>query len=213
MKKSFLSILCILASLAATQALAVGDPKAGQAKVAVCAGCHGTDGNSMVPSFPKLAGVGEKYMTEQLRNVKSGERVILEMTGILSFSSDQDLQDMAAYYDSQTRLISGASNIDLIGVSGPKEALAYGENIYRAGNMKTGVAACIGCHSPSGSGNNPAGYPALGGQYAGYIEKQLLGYRRGERASGANALIMRGVAANLSDKEIKAVANYIAGLN
>lgn len=213
MKKSFLSILCILVSLVTTQVLASGDAAAGKVKVAMCAGCHGADGNSMVPSFPKLAGLGEKYMTEQLRNIKSGERVVLEMTGILNFSSDQDLQDMAAYYDVQTRSISGATEIELIGVSSPEEALAYGENIYRGGNMKTGVAACIGCHSPSGSGNNPAGYPALGGQYAGYIEKQLLAYRRGERNSGPNALIMRGVAANLSDKEIKAVANYIQGLN
>jgi len=213
MKKSFLSILCILVSLVTTQVSAAGDAAAGKTKAAICAGCHGADGNSMVPSFPKLAGLGEKYMTEQLRNMKSGERVVLEMTGILNFSSDQDLQDMAAYYDSQTRLISGASEIELIGISSPEEALSYGENVYRGGNMKTGVAACIGCHSPSGSGNNPAGYPALGGQYAGYIEEQLLAYRRGERNSGSNALIMRGVAANLSDKEIKAVANYIQGLN
>ena len=213
MKKSFLSILCILVSLVTTQVLAAGDAAAGKIKAAICAGCHGADGNSMVPSFPKLAGLGEKYMTEQLRNMKSGERVVLEMTGLLNFSSDRDLQDMAAYYDSQTRLISGAAEIELIGISSPEEALSYGENVYRGGNMTTGVSACIGCHSPSGSGNNPAGYPALGGQYAGYIEKQLLAYRRGERDSGPNALIMRGVAANLSDKEIKAVANYIQGLN
>jgi len=213
MKKSFLSILCILTTLMATQVLASGDAAAGKTKVAMCAGCHGADGNSMVPSFPKLAGLGEKYMTEQLRNIKSGERAVLEMTGILNFSSDQDLQDMAAYYDSQTRMISGATEIELIGVSSAEKALAYGENVYRGGNMKTGVAACIGCHSPSGNGNNPAGYPALGGQHSGYIEKQLLAYRRDERNSGANALIMQGVAANLSDKEIKAVANYIQGLN
>jgi len=100
-----------------------------------------------------------------------------------------------------------------VGISDPDEALDFGENVYSGGNMKTGVAACTGCHSPSGSGNNPAGYPALGGQYASYIEKQLLAYRRGERASGGNAKIMQGVAANLSDKEIKAVANYISGLN
>ena len=213
MKKSFLSILCILVSLVTTQVLAAGDAAAGKIKAAICAGCHGADGNSMVQSFPKLAGLGEKYMTEQLRNMKSGERVVIEMTGLLNFSSYRDLQDMAAYYDSQTRLISGAAEIELIGISSPEEALSYGENVYRGGNMTTGVAACIGCHSPSGSGNNPAGYPALGGQYAGYIEKQLLAYRRGERDSGPNALIMRGVAANLSDKEIKAVANYIQGLN
>ena len=100
-----------------------------------------------------------------------------------------------------------------MGISNSDEALEFGEKVYRGGNMKTGVAACTGCHSPSGTGNNPAGYPALGGQQADYIEKQLLAYRRGERASGGNAKIMQGVAANLSDKEITAVANYISGLN
>jgi cytochrome c553 len=109
--------------------------------------------------------------------------------------------------------ISGAKDIELVGLTDPKMTLLYGEKVYRGGNMSTGVAACTGCHSPSGNGNDPAGYPRLGGQYADYIEKQLLAYRRGERASGANAAIMQGVAANLSDKEIKAVANYISGLN
>jgi cytochrome c553 len=167
----------------------------------------------MVAAFPKLAGLGEKYITAQLRHVKSGERVIVEMTGMLDASSDQDLQDMAAYYDSQPRQISGAKDITLVGISNSDEALEFGEKVYRGGNIKTGVAACTGCHSPSGTGNNPAGYPALGGQHADYIEKQLLAYRRGERASGGNAKIMQGVAANLSDKEITAVANYISGLN
>jgi len=213
MKKSFLSIICLLATFTANQALAAGDAAAGESKVAMCAGCHGSDGNSMVASFPKLAGIGEKYMTQQLRMVKSGERVIVEMTGILNGSSDQDLQDMAAYYNSKTRQTSGAQDITLVGISNPEEALDYGENVYRGGNLKTGVAACTGCHSPSGNGNGPAGYPGLGGQHADYIEKQLLAYRRGERASGGNAIIMQGVAANLSDKEIKAVANYISGLN
>ena len=213
MKRSFLNIICLLAVFSANQALAAGDAAAGESKVGMCAACHGSDGNSMVPSFPKLAGLGEKYMTAQLRLIKSGERVIVEMTGILDASSDQDLQDMAAFYDSQTMQNSGAQDITLVGISDPDEALAFGENVYRGGNIKTGVAACTGCHSPSGKGNNPAGYPTLGGQYASYIEKQLLAYRRGERVSGGNAKIMQGVAANLSDKEIKAVANYISGLN
>jgi len=213
MKRSILTLICLMASLSATQALAAGDAAAGESKVAMCSGCHGSDGNSMVAAFPKLAGLGEKYMTQQLRLIKSGERVIVEMTGMLIASSDQDLQDMAAFYDSKTRQVSGAQDITLVGISNPEEALDYGENVYRGGNMKTGVASCTGCHSPSGNGNGPAGYPGLGGQHADYIAKQLLAYRRGERASGGNASIMQGVAANLSDKEIKAVANYISGLN
>ena len=201
-----------MAALTANQALASGDAVAGESKVAVCAGCHGSDGNSMVASFPKLAGLGENYLVRQLRNIKSGERAIVEMTGLLDASSDQDLQDMAAYYNGQQRQVSGAQEITLIGYSDPDEALQLGENIYRAGNLKTEVSACTGCHSPAGNGNDPAGYPALGGQHADYIESQLLKYRSGERASG-NAKIMQGVAERLSNKEIKAVANFISGLN
>ena len=204
------SVVLLLFSASSQSA---GDAAAGKNKVQVCAGCHGSDGNSLVPNFPKIAGLGEKYITEQLRLVKSGERIIMEMTGILDQSSDQDLQDMAAYYNQKQRTIAGSKEIELIGISDPDKALALGEKVYRGGNIANGVAACTGCHSPSGNGNGPAGYPALGGQYAEYIEKQLLAYRRGERASGNNASIMQGVAANLSDKEIKAVSNYISGLN
>ena len=190
-----------------------GDAAAGKLKTASCAGCHGQDGNSAIASFPKIAGLGEKYLTAQLRHIKAGERVIVEMTGLLDYMSDQDLQDMAAYYNSKKIQISGAKEITLTGINDPEKVLEMGENLYRAGNLKTGVAACIACHSPSGKGNGPAGYPALGGQYAEYTEKQLLAYRNGERNSGANAKIMQGVAMALSDKEIKALANYISGLN
>jgi cytochrome c553 len=212
-KYYFLLMVSVVLLLFSASSQSAGDAAAGKNKVLVCAGCHGSDGNSLVPNFPKIAGLGEKYITEQLRLVKSGERIIMEMTGILDQSSDQDLQDMAAYYNQKQRTIVGSKEIELIGISDPDKALALGEKVYRGGNIANGVAACTGCHSPSGNGNGPAGYPALGGQYAEYIEKQLLAYRRGERASGNNASIMQGVAANLSDKEIKAVSNYISGLN
>jgi cytochrome c553 len=213
MKKSFLTIICLVAAFTANQVLASGDAAAGKNKVATCAGCHAGDGNSMVPSFPKLAGLGEKYLYRQLTMIKSGERMVASMTGLLDNSSDQDLQDMAAYYDSQQRSIAGAQEITMIGYSDPIEVLELGENIYRGGNLKTGVPSCAGCHSPAGTGNGPAGYPGLGGQHADYIESQLLKYQSGERASGANAKIMQGVAERLSNKEIKAIANYISGLN
>ena len=206
------SVMLIMFCIA-LQVFAKGDVESGATKVAACAGCHGNDGNSMVPAWPKLAGIGEKYIFQQLLLIKNKERVIVEMTGLLDASTEQDLWDMAAYYNKQRRSLSGAEEIELVNVSDPSEALALGEKVYRAGNLKSGVAACTGCHAPSGSGNNPAGYPALGGQHADYIEKQLLAYRRGERRSGANAQIMQGVAQYLSDDEIKAVANYIAGLN
>jgi len=212
MKKIFFIYGLAVAFLAAP-AWAGGDAVAGKAKTASCAGCHGGDGNSAIAVFPRLAGLGEKYLTAQLRHIKAGERGIAEMTGLLDSLSDQDLQDIAAYYDSQKPQLSGAKEITLVGISEPEKALKLGEKLYRAGNLKTGVAACIACHSPSGTGNGPAGYPALGGQHAEYTEKQLLAYRNGERDSGTNATIMQGVAAALSDKEIKALANYISGLN
>jgi cytochrome c553 len=107
---------------------AAGDAEAGKLKTASCAGCHGQDGNSAIPSFPKLAGLGEKYLTAQLRHVKAGERVIVEMTGILDYMTDQDLQDMAAYYNSQSLQIAGAKEITLLGIDDPKKSLSWVKN-------------------------------------------------------------------------------------
>ena len=187
-----------------------GDAAAGESKVMMCAGCHGGDGNSVVPSFPKLAGQGEKYLTKQLKDVKYGRRKIASMTGILDSFSEQDLSDMAAFYASKEMQISGAQ----------EENLQLGEAIYRGGNIETGVPACTGCHSPSGQGNRPAGYPMLGGQYAQYTAKQLRAWRTGAhdpenedaRNNDGDTKIMRGVAEHMSDIEIDAVANFIAGL-
>jgi cytochrome c553 len=205
------SLLVVLALLAAPVAMAAGDATAGKDKVTACGACHGADGNSPAPSFPKLAGLGEKYLLKQLQDIKAGSRAIPEMTGQLEAMSNQDLEDIAAFYNSQSRQLSGAKD----------EKLALGEKVYRGGNIETGVPACTGCHSPSGNGNTPAGYPALGGQYSAYIAKQLRAFRTAahdaEDPSGRNndgdAAVMRGVAAHMTDQEIDAVANYIAGLN
>ncbi|MCL4118424.1 UNVERIFIED_CONTAM: hypothetical protein GTU68_049787 [Idotea baltica] len=165
----------------------------------MCAGCHGADGNSPAANFPKLAGQGEKYLAKQLSDIKAGTRKVLEMTGMLNAFSDQDLADIAAYYASKSIQMAGA-----------KEAnLERGEALYRGGNMETGVPACTGCHSPSGQGNAPAGYPALGGQFSQYTAKQL---QNDAGRTNDNVKVMRGVAANMSDIEIEAVANFIAGL-
>lgn len=192
-----------------------GDPAAGEAQSAVCAGCHGADGNSPVPNFPKIAGLGEKYLTRQLQDVQSGRRVIVEMTGILDGKSEQDLKDLAAFYDSKPLQISGAKPLEVQLNSGIKtDGLVLGEKVFRAGNQETGVPSCSGCHSPRGLGNEPAGYPRLGGQYAEYIASQLRAFRAGERPgiSDDDAQIMRQVAEHMSDAEIDSVANYIAGL-
>ncbi len=181
-----------------------GDPQAGEENAAVCAGCHGQGGAKPVMGvYPKLSGLGEKYLYRQLVAIKSKERNIPEMTGILDNMSDQDLQDLAAYFDSQEMVVSQAD----------PDLVDQGSALYRGGNMATGVPACAGCHNPQGNGNAPAGYPALGGQNAEYLVKQLKAYRDGDRNNGANAAIMMDVAAKLTDAEIEAVSSYISGLN
>ncbi|PSF05193.1 cytochrome c4 [Marinobacter fuscus] len=181
-----------------------GDPAAGEQNAAVCAGCHGQDGaKPIMGTYPKLSGLGEKYLYNQLVDIKSGDRAIPEMTGLLTAMSDQDLQNLAAYYNSKDMVV-GQANPDLV------EA---GQALYRGGNMASGVPACAGCHNPKGIGNEPAGYPALGGQTAEYLAKQLKAYRAGERAVGSNAAIMMDVASKLTDAEIEAVASYASGLN
>lgn len=219
MKKLVKYAVFSLGLMAASQgAIAAGDAAAGEAKTAVCAACHSSDGNSMVPTFPKLAGLGEKYILKQLNDIKAGRanggRDVLEMTGMLTAFSDQDLADIAAYFSSKPMQLSGSQELQVQIGSGIKvDAIKLGEDIYRAGNAKTAVPACMGCHSPTGQGNAPAGYPRLGGQHAAYIEKQLRDFRAGNRLNDGDQKIMRQVAENMTDAEIIAVANFIAGLN
>ncbi|MFO8140521.1 MAG: c-type cytochrome [Marinobacter sp.] len=181
-----------------------GDPAAGEQNAAVCAACHGQGGAQPIMAvYPKLSGIGEKYLYRQLVDIKTGVRPIPEMTGLLDNMSDQELLDLAAYYNEQEMVVGQAD----------PALVEQGQALYRGGNMATGVAACAGCHSPDGAGNEPAGYPVLGGQSADYVAQQLTAYRDGERAAGANAAIMMDIASKLSDAEIKALANYVSGLN
>jgi cytochrome c553 len=217
-KTKFLSIAAITLSLSGVTIASNeghhGDPEAGKALAASCAGCHGNDGNSPAPSFPKIAGLGEKYILKQLHDIQSGSRPIVEMTGQLDVKSEQDLKDLAAYFDSQTIQLSGAKEQKVKVNSGIEvNGLTLGAKIYRAGNAEVGTPSCAGCHSPRGLGNAPAGYPRLGGQYAEYIAKQLRAFRAGERTNDGDSSTMRSVAEHMSDAEIDAVANYISGLN
>ena len=139
-----------------------GDAAAGKAQAAVCAACHGPDGNSAVPSFPKLAGQGEKYLYKQLKDIRDGARPIPTMAGQLDGKSNQELADIASYFASQT--MSGGHTDPAL--------LALGESVYRSGIPERKVAACAACHSPTGAGNAPAGFPALAGQQAEYIAAQ-----------------------------------------
>ncbi len=215
----FLGILVVPVST-----FAVGDAKNGEAIAnAECAACHAADGNSATPMFPKLAGLGDKYLLKQLRDIQNAgangdsrkpSRRINEMAGLLDAKTDQELADLAAFYASQAMVLSGAKAIEVQVNSGELvDGLKLGAKVYRAGNLETGVPACSGCHSPRGLGNSPAGYPRLSGQHADYIEMQLQAFRGGKRNNDGDSMVMRQVAANMSDAEIKAVANFIAGLN
>lgn len=197
-------IVSLLLTLGLTGvAHAAGDAKAGQAKAAVCGACHGADGNSMAPNFPKLAGQGERYLLKQMHDIKDGKRTVLEMTGLLTNLSDQDLADIAAYFSSQNASI---------GMADPK-LVAQGEALFRGGKLSEGMPACTGCHNPNGLGNAEAGFPHLGGQHAAYTAKQLTAFREGDRTNDGDAMIMRSIAAKLSNKDIAAISSYIEGLH
>lgn len=217
-KSKFLTILAVTFSLSgaaiASDEVLIGDPEAGKKLATTCAGCHGNDGNSPAPMFPKIAGLGEKYLAKQLHDIKSGRRAVPEMTGLLDNNTDQEILNLAAYFNSQTTQLSGAKEMKVLTNSGIKvDALKLGARVYRAGNAEVGTPACSGCHSPRGLGNEGAGYPRLSGQYPEYIAKQLKNFRDGKRTNGGDSKIMRSVAEYMSDAEIEAVANYIGGLN
>ncbi len=181
-----------------------GDAKAGQAKAAVCVGCHGADGNSMVPMWPKLAGQHTEYLGRQISLIKAGERNVPEMTGFVANLSDQDIADLAAWFNSNA-IQPGSADENLV---------VLGGRIYRSGDADAGVAACIACHGPTGAGNPVSGYPALAGQHATYTAKALKTFRSGHGfAKDDTGMIMPGVAKQLSDDAIAAVASYIQGLH
>lgn len=218
--KKLLMVFCVLAG-AAGFATAGGDATSGKDKAAACVACHGQGGNSTVPTFPKLAGQNERYLLKQLQNIQCGflgeeqqkaekclARSVPTMAGQLDNLNDQDLADIAAYFASQAGS-TGQANPDLV---------AKGEEVYRAGIRSKGVAACSACHSPTGAGNGPAGYPALGGQHADYVAAQLKAFRAAAdglpgRSNDGDTKIMRDVARLMSDSEIEAVASYISGLH
>ena len=185
-------------------AFASADAAAGKEKAAACGGCHMPDGNSMVPTFPKLAGQGAIYIAKQLADFKANTtRQDPVMLGMATPLSEQDMADIAAYFSMQK--LAGPAPAD-------ESKLALGKEIFKGGVIAKGVPACQGCHGPVGAGNAPAGYPQIGGQFAEYTIKQLKAFKDGTRSNDDKEL-MRKVVANLSDAEIEAVANYIASLH
>ena len=191
----------ILSAHAEGAAPAKADPAKGSAIFnGVCASCHGAEGNSAIPANPKLAQQHPEYTAKQLAEFKSGKRANAVMLGFASALSDEDMRNVGAYL---------ASTKAKPGFAKDKDLAAWGEKIYRGGIADRQIPACAGCHSPNGAGI-PSQYPRLSGQHADYTVSQLTQFRDGIRK---NSLQMGQVAAKLNDREIKAVADYIAGLN
>ena len=180
-----------------------GDPAAGAAKAALCVACHGPAGNSANPEWPKLAGQHAKYTAKQIRDFMAGATRSNElMAPMIAGLSDQDIEDISAYYAVQRSTGGFAS----------EEVHALGERIYRGGNAESGVPACIACHGPRGGGNGPAGFPALAGQHAVYTAKQIDDWRLGNRSNDPNQMMADAVR-YLTPEETRAVSEYIAGLH
>ncbi|GEA09643.1 c-type cytochrome [Alteromonas sp. KUL49] len=207
MKKLCL-LFCMSLGLSAT-AMAEGNAEAGQAKSAVCAACHGMDGNSMIDINPKIAGQHESYIVKQLQEFKLASQTGGEegrnnavMNGMAAPLSEQDMLDLAAYFSSQTAK-DGET---------PEQYVEAGRALYQGGDESRGVTACIACHGPQGNGMGLAGFPDISGQHAAYTAAQLKAFRAGTRHNDMNGM-MRDIAMKLTDEDIEILSNYIAGLH
>ena len=195
-------MLAVPASMAAEPAKAPAKPDLAKGQTTstnVCAACHTSDGSRGSPANPILQGQHPEYLVKQLAEFKSGKRANAVMKGMASALSEDDMSNVAAFYAGKQAKPGFAKNKDLV---------ALGEKIYRGGVAERNIPACAACHSPTGAGI-PAQYPRTAGQHADYTEAQLVAFRSGVRNNSAQ---MIGVAARMNDREIKAVADYIAGL-
>ncbi len=186
---------------------AQGDAAAGEAKAAICAACHNADGNSSVEMYPKLAGQNASYLFKQLKEFKAAAegkagRSNAIMAGMVMPLSEQDMQDLAAYFAGKT----------VTPVAVPDEVVAAGKALYMGGDAARGIPACMACHGPRGEGLSAAGYPSLSGQHPGYIKTQLESFRKGERNNDPNGM-MRDIAMKLSDEDIRILSSFVAGLH
>lgn len=198
------TLVSVIAAMALTNvSIAAGDAKAGKAKAAGCVACHGPKGNSTNPTWPKLAGQGAGYIAKQLADFKEGKKRKDAMMGAQVASlSAQDMADIGAYFAKQ-KATQGAADEKLV---------QAGEKLYRGGNKRKGIAACMACHGPNGAGNPAAKFPKLSGQHAAYTEKAMKDFRSGARTNDMNKM-MQNIAEVMTDKEIAAVASYISGLH
>ncbi len=190
------------AAAPATKAAApagAGNVAAGKSKSAACSACHGVDGNSLVPIYPSLAGQSANYIVKQLADFKSGERKDPIMAGMVAALTQQDMNDLAAYFTVQNAK------------AGTGESNDVGHKLYLGGDAAKGVTACIACHGVTGKGMKQAGFPSLAGQTKDYLNKQIASFRDGSRSNDDNGM-MRNIAIKLSDAEIEAIAQYITSL-
>lgn len=201
MKKMFVTFVAMSALAVVGSVNAAGNKDAGKAKSAACAACHGADGNSAAAINPNLAGQSAAYMVKQLKEFKSKTRDNPTMFGMASGLSDQDMEDLAAYFSSQKAK----------GGSADEKLVKKGQLIYRSGDDGKGLPACIGCHGPAGKGIPSAKFPSLAGQYADYTVTQLKAFSLGKRDNDAGKM-MQTVAGKMNTADMKAVASFIQGL-
>ncbi len=193
----------LTAGPAQAESLIDGDIDAGRSKSIVCSACHGAEGNSVSPMWPNIAGQNANYLTKQLQAFKDGSRSDPLMTSQAMLLSEQDMKDVAVFFESLPAVAQAVADPSLI----PRA-----EAIYRGGNSDEGIAACLACHGPTGRGNPAAAYPALNGQHAAYTAKQLRDYAAGVRTSDDPTHNMRDIAERLSKEDIQALASYMQGL-
>lgn len=201
MKRLWILALTISGAIVSNSALPAGNVEAGATKAVVCHACHGANGNSANPEWPSLAGLGADYISEQLKNFKDGKRTNPVMMPNVATLSAVDMADLGAYFDS----------LPNTGLEADPSYWQAGEKLYRGGDPARAIPACMACHGPTGRGNEPAKFPALGGQQSVYLAKQLNDYASGARTTGPNG-IMETIAKRLSPEDIRNLASYLQGI-
>lgn len=203
MTKAILTAFMLICAVS-TNLHAAGNAKAGEEKSMSCQGCHGTDGNSPASMWPTLAGQSENYLIKQIKDFQSGARTDDTMPSMVSGLSDQDIADISAYFSSKKAKASGASDDEGL--------ITLGKKIFKGGNSESRLMACAGCHGANAQGNNAAKFPSLIGQQSEYVLNQLQNFASGTRSNDMNKM-MRNIATRMSQKEMEAVAAYLATLS
>ncbi|MCE9686204.1 cytochrome c4 [Shewanella sp. AS16] len=206
MKKLALALSVVIATLSSS-AMAEGNAEAGKTKAIMCSACHGMDGNSMIDMYPKLAGQHATYLQKQLQDFRAAAqtggkegRMDPIMGGMAVGLKDQDIEDIAAFFSSQTKLVADVKDVPV-----------QGEQLYKGGDVSRGITACMACHGPEGKGAGLAGFPAIGGQHANYIKIQLTKFRNAGRHNDLNGM-MQDIAKKLNDADIEALSKYISSI-